>query len=226
MQDGPEDHLEQNEHQDKHTLHKPMRIISLTDGVFSIIMTLLILEVKIPSAKSKEELKGQLLSTGFTLLIYVMSFLLAGVYWISHRVIFSNIKKVNTLLVWLNIIYLMICSVIPFGAALLARFPDDTTTLICYGIFLGLLAGWRLFIYSYVTNHHELLYAPLEEKRRKRVMRVMIFAPIMFFMSICLVPLSHTLSLVIYAVTPVIFATAISIVSNMPVKHISPPSRS
>ncbi len=202
----------------KHTLHKPMRINSLTDGVFAIIMTLLILEVKIPDVNTGGELKNQLWSTGFRLLIYAMSFLLAGVYWISHRVIFATVKKVNTTLIWLNIIYLMICSLIPFGAALLGRYPKDTTALSLYGILLALLAGWRLLLYYFVTSHPELLYAPVPGKRRRRVMSVMIFAPVMFLISICFVPFFPGLSLIIYAVTPVCFATAISIVSNMPVK--------
>ena len=73
----PEDHNEFSEH--KHTLNQPMRIVTLTDGVFAIIMTLLILEVKIPGSQTGESLKAQLNSTGYRLFLFAMSFLLAGV---------------------------------------------------------------------------------------------------------------------------------------------------
>ncbi len=210
---------EHNEHSElKHTLNQPMRIVTLTDGVFAIIMTLLILEVKIPEIKSGGALKDEINSTGYRLFLFAMSFLLAGVYWISHRVIFSYVRRVNTMLVWLNIIFLMICSLIPFGAAILGNYPHDSIALFFYGILLTLLAGWRLLLYLYVTSHHDLLYAPVPAKRKKRVSGVMIFAPVMFFLSLCLVPYYPTLSLILFAVTPVFFATAISIVSNMPVK--------
>ena len=69
---------ETNEH--KNTLNQPMRIVTLTDGVFAIIMTLLILEVKIPEFRSGGVLKNEISSTGYRLFLFAMSFLLAGVY--------------------------------------------------------------------------------------------------------------------------------------------------
>ena len=209
---------ENDEHSpDGQALKDPTRILALTDGVFAIIMTLLILEVKVPSSNVMILLQDQLLTTAYHLMLYFMSFLLAGVYWVSHRLMFANVKHVNNTLVWLNIIFLMICSLIPFGAALLGSFPHDFYALLFYGILLALLAGWRLFMYVYITGRHHLLIAPVMHVRRKRIIRVMIFAPVMFLLSLCLVSSFPTLSLILYAITPPCFVTAISIANHMPV---------
>ena len=201
-----------------HSLKDPTRILALTDGVFAIIMTLLVLELKVPSVQKEVELSSHLLGLGYHLLLYFASFLLAGVYWVGHRLIFSLVKHVNTTLVWLNIFFLMICSLIPFAAALLGNYPFETYSLAIYGALLFLLAGFRLYMYLYVTHHHSLLYAPVPHIRRKRVIGVMIFAPVMFLLSLCIVPFFPKVALVLYCVTPPMFVTAITLVNKMKIK--------
>ena len=209
---------EDDEHSpDRQSLKDPTRILALTDGVFAIIMTLLILEVKLPSSSVMMLMQEQLKATGYLLFLYCMSFLLAGVYWVSHRFIFSHVRYVNNTLVWLNIIFLMICSLIPFAANLLGNFPHDFYALFFYGILLTLLAGWRLYLFVYVSKQHHLMHAPMLHVRKKRILRVMIFAPVMFFMSLCLVASWPTLSLILYAITPPCFVAAITIADKLPV---------
>jgi len=209
---------EDDEHSPEHqTLKDPSRVLALTDGVFAIIMTLLILEVKIPSSNVMILIQEQLMETSYDLFLFAMSFLLAGVYWVSHRFIFSHVRYVNNTLVWLNVIFLMISSLIPFAANLLGNFSRDFYALLFYGILLTLLAAWRLYMFVYVTSHHQLMFAPMLHLRRKRILRVMIFAPVMFFMSLCMISSWPTLSLIIYAITPPCFVAAISIANRMAV---------
>ena len=83
-----------------HWISDPTRTIALADGVFAIIMTLLVLELKIPKI---EDIHGTtssdiILNCLYTLFLYAISFLLAGVYWIGHRMIFSMVKRVNNTL--------------------------------------------------------------------------------------------------------------------------------
>ena len=197
------------------SLTNPTRVLALTDGVFAIIMTLLVLELKVPTISNTDLLFDELMKCSFNLLLYFASFLLAGVYWMGHRLIFSLIKSVNTQLVWLNIIFLMICSLIPFGAALLGAYPFTTETLTMYGTLLTMLASWRLLMYWYVTSNKKILHTPVPPRRRRRVISVMLFAPVMFLMSICIVPFLPGLSLILFCVTPVMFVTLITIVNRI-----------
>src|SRR6187549_497438 len=97
-----------------HALGDPTRLVQLTDGVFAIIMTPLVLEVKVPDVSDTGLLRDQLLECCYRLFLYAISFLLAGVYWMSHRMLFSMVKRINPMLAWLNIVFLMVCSLIPF----------------------------------------------------------------------------------------------------------------
>ena len=197
-------------------LRNPGRIINLTDGVFAIIMTLLVLELKIPEV-SADKLETEFFQLGYKLFLYGISFMLAGVYWMGHRLIFSHVRYVNNKLLWMNVIFLMICSLIPFGAGLLGTYPHELCSLIAYGILLTMLAGWRLFMYFYVTSKHELLVEVVQKKQRNNVLVIMIFAPTMFLLSLCIVPFFPTVTLIIYAITPLIF-TALITIANHPKK--------
>ena len=190
-------------------LKDPGRVINLTDGVFAIIMTLLVLELKVPDV-APTSLNDALHECGYKLFLYAISFLLAGVYWMSHRLIFSHIKYVNNMLLWLNIIFLMICSLIPFGAALLGTYPDETSTLLFYGMLLTMLATWRLLMYYYVTRTIELLIVKVPEKKRRNVLGIMIFAPAMFLFAMAISPVLPTTALILYATTPPCFVTLIA----------------
>ncbi|APZ47001.1 DUF1211 domain-containing membrane protein [Polaribacter reichenbachii] len=95
------------------------RVISFSDAVFSIAITLLVLEVVIPSYKE--------LKTGDTLLILknripsfiglVVSFMVTAIYWISHLRIMKYVSSINSKLLWLNIMLLFFIVLLPFSTA-------------------------------------------------------------------------------------------------------------
>ncbi len=193
------------------------RVLALTDGVFAILMTILVLELHVPIFSEDTLFNSDVSEVGYKLIFYFAAFLLAGVYWVGHRNLFSLIKRVNTTFIWLNIVFLMIAALIPFGASLLGEY-HYTLPLIAYGVLLFLLAAWRLLMYVYVTSHHKLMFRPVHPVKRKRVIAVMCVAPAFFLMSIFLAPFFHILSLTIYIITPPIFITLITLASKSP-KH-------
>ncbi|WP_405566266.1 TMEM175 family protein [Polaribacter sp. Asnod6-C07] len=95
------------------------RVISFSDAVFSIAITLLVLEVVIPSYKE--------LKTGDTLLILrnripsfiglVVSFMVTAIYWVSHLRIIKYVSSINSKLLWLNIMLLFFIVLLPFSTA-------------------------------------------------------------------------------------------------------------
>lgn len=102
---------------------RPVRIEALTDGVFAIAMTILVLELPVP------HLLGSLgpgtHPTGFLEMwdefyIYVSGFLVLGIYWILHHYMFHFIKRSDGVLVWLNIVFLVLASLIPYATKVLS----------------------------------------------------------------------------------------------------------
>jgi uncharacterized membrane protein len=67
-----------------------------------------------------------------SLVAFVISFVLAGMYWVGHRDLFALIRRTDRGLVWLNILYLLPLCLLPFGAGLLGRYDTEPVALRIY----------------------------------------------------------------------------------------------
>jgi hypothetical protein len=99
--------------------HDPARVLALSDGVFAIIITLLVLEVHVPELTQGHTLNEALAEVWPSLTAFVISFILAGIQWVGHRDLFGLMRRTDRGLVWLNILYLLPLCLLPFGAGLL-----------------------------------------------------------------------------------------------------------
>ncbi len=131
------------------------RLEAFSDGVFAIVITLLILNVKLPETDYKnlsKALTDILPSIG----VYILSFLLVGMYWMFHHYAFTLITKVNGTILWMNIIFLLFISFLPFPTLLMGKYPFQTLPVIIYGSNLLLANGTGLFFILYIRNHRDL----------------------------------------------------------------------
>lgn len=106
---------------------------ALTDGIFAIVMTLLVLDIKVPH-DFIGNISGELAALMPNLFSFGVSFIVLGIFWNAHHSLFHFIKKLNNGLIWLNILFLLIVSLIPFSAALLGSYPSDRIAVQLYGI--------------------------------------------------------------------------------------------
>lgn len=100
------------------------RILALSDGVFAVAITLLVLDL-LPSfgeGTTPPGLGAFLHQKVGSYVAYVLSFLVIGITWTNHHQIFTQIKRSNHVFLLLNIVFLMWVAVLPFPAALLARY--------------------------------------------------------------------------------------------------------
>lgn len=100
------------------------RMEALTDGIFAIAMTLLVLELKVPDvpkSASSTELLGLLKQEGPAFVSFFISFMYCGVLWFMHHLAMHFIRHLQAALVWLNLLFLMSISVLPFSCALLGH---------------------------------------------------------------------------------------------------------
>lgn len=138
----------------------PERLKTLADGVFAIVMTLLVLELGVEGiarTSINHELIQGLLEMWPKFLIYGMSFLILGVFWVIHHAIFDAVKRYDTTLIWINILFLMFVSLIPFSTSLIGKFGALPITALIYGINMLLLfdLGWALW--GYITGKKRLV---------------------------------------------------------------------
>jgi len=142
------------------TVFTPNRLEALTDGVFAIVMTLLVLEISIPEiahSSLQAELPRRLLELWPKLYSYVLSFLVLGILWTLHHRSFHSIKRSDNALIWLNIIFLMFVALIPFSTSLLGNYRTEQLSFVIYAINILLALVMRLMIWTYATGKYRLV---------------------------------------------------------------------
>ncbi len=104
------------------------RIEAFSDGVFAVAITLLVLNLQVPQIAASlvsKDLPQKLLDLGPKLLIFALSFIVVGIYWVAHHNTFHYIKHADRNLLWLNILLLLCIVFIPFPTELLGQYPDQ-----------------------------------------------------------------------------------------------------
>jgi uncharacterized membrane protein len=194
--------------------HDPARVLALSDGVFAIILTLLVLEVHVPDLGQGESLKDAMRQVRPSFVAFLISFVVVAISWAGHRDLFALIRRTDRTLVWLNILYLLPLSILPFGASLLARYDRDPVALRIYGMLLVTIAATRLGIWVYATARTHLLIAPLDARSRWAAFAIAAAPGIIYGFAILIAESDPTASLVIYAAVPILYFIAISVVRS------------
>ncbi len=122
------------------------RLAALSDGVFAVAMTLLVLDLKVPHAGSEHALRHALRhEIAPHLLPYAMSFLTLGIFWVGQQTQLESFTRSTRALTWIHLSFLLAVTVMPFSTALLA---EDTTYQLSMAVYwLNLFAlGFVLFV--------------------------------------------------------------------------------
>jgi len=136
------------------------RLAALTDGVFAIVMTLLVLEIGIPEIAPSSlhaELPRRLLELWPKFLSYSISFIILGMFWYLHHISFHHIKRSDNGLIWLNIFFLMFVALIPFSTSLFGDYTKEQLPLVIYAVNIILVSVMRFILWTYATGKHRLV---------------------------------------------------------------------
>jgi len=138
------------------------RIEALSDGIFAIVMTLLILELHVPDlppTAPNVEVTPALLALWPKFVSYLVAFVSLGVFWIAHHVMYHAIRRADRTLLWLNIVFFMFVSLLPFSTSVLNAFPRALIAPFLFGANLASV-GWLLFFqWTYVRSQPGMLAA-------------------------------------------------------------------
>jgi uncharacterized membrane protein len=111
------------------------RMEALTDGIFAIVMTLLVLDLKVPEL-ARDATQGELLARLHELrpffFSFTLTFILAAAFWFFHHVLFHFIRHVTRPLVWLNVFFLLFVSLLPFSTAFMGRYIHQKVAVMFY----------------------------------------------------------------------------------------------
>jgi uncharacterized membrane protein len=181
------------------------RVETLTDGIFAIAMTLLVLGIEVPQAIPLIPLNQLLTSLIPDLIHFIISFLALAVIWVLHHQQFHYIRFIDHTLLWLNIAWLMLVCLIPFSTSLAdtytgIRFSNIPFAINLLLISLILFAQWQ----HAIKNPHLIIpemtreTTVLERNRNAIILSITFFGSILAFISI-------VEGILIYLLIPVFF---------------------
>lgn len=181
------------------------RITTLVDGVFAIVMTLLVFDFKIPHvAESSVEalLSGKLWLMWPRFVSYIVSCIVLGIFWIYHHNQFRHIIKIDRNLLWINILFIIAVAFVPFSAALIAEYSTHKAAIVVYGINLIAIGQVLYLHWRYATNELRLVSKDISQETIDGVNGKLVGSNVLYSTAVLLSFLTPVISLIIYILVP------------------------
>ena len=188
------------------------RVEAFSDGVFAVAITLLVLNIPLPS--SEVLVNGKLLDylggQWPILIAFVTSFATIGVMWINHHKVFNRIKYTDNALLALNLLLLLVIVFFPYPTALLAeqyaKDPTVTTAAVFYAAVNVVLAICFNLLWRYASHHNRLLREDADPQDIAEISRQYIFGPFVYLVLFGLAWVSVPASVLLILLLAVFFA--------------------
>lgn len=185
------------------------RIEAFSDGVFAIAMTLLILEIKIPT-NSNGHLSSGLLRQWPSYVSFLVSFAFIGIMWINHHRLFTHIRRSDNMLLILNLLLLLGVTLVPFPTAVLAANlgqTDQRTAAMLYSGTYVLIAVIFNLLWRYATGEkHRLLAPDVDPAVVKQISSQYALGPVLYLICFALAWVSVPASLMLNIALAFFFA--------------------
>jgi len=136
------------------------RLAALSDGLFAVAMTLLVLDLRVPALEAihgEADLRQALVGLAPRALIYLMSFLTLGIFWVGQQTQLNFVARSDRTLSWLHLAFLFSVSLMPFSTSLMAEYIAYRTALLVYWfniLLLGIVLylTWRYAVRAGLTS--------------------------------------------------------------------------
>lgn len=140
------------------------RVEALTDGIFAVAMTLLVIELKIGEhgeITTSAQLQHALLALLPKALAWIISFFVLSFFWLGHHRLFQHVRHVNGQMLWSNIVMLGAASLLPFSSALVGQYAGGFVSQCFYAGNLAALSSAALWMLVVARKTPSLMNAPL-----------------------------------------------------------------
>jgi TMEM175 potassium channel family protein len=159
------------------------RIVNLSDGVFAIAITLLVLDIRVPDIP-ENLVSRELLSLWPKYLGYFLSFVGVSTFWMIHHSIFRPIRAYDRILLYLNFLFLMVVAFVPFPTSLLGEYGNHRLPVAIYAATLAVGRLLLTALHWYSTKHERLLEEPQDPATMRFFLIRGLTIPAIFLLSI------------------------------------------
>ena len=186
------------------------RLAALSDGIFAVAMTLLVLDLHVPTAAQvhgESQLLAALYGLGPQWITYGMSFVTLGIFWAGQQTQLNHIADGTRDLTWIHLGFLFSITLLPFSTRLLAEFIAYRSALALYW-FNILVPGVMLFWSWAYTTRHNLIKSDTPEEVRGSICRRIVIAQSLYAASAALCYINTWLSIAAIALVQLNYAVA------------------
>lgn len=190
------------------TLLEKNRLEAFSDGVIAIIITLLVLEIKVPHIDGEvnaQKIIAALISIAPKFFSWVLSFFMLLIMWINHHRIFNELEKTNNNLLWLNGVLLFFMSFVPFPTAFMGDYFTQPMSIFFFGICLMFVGIAFYFLRAYILKKPELLKKESDIIHQKKLARKTLLGPMFYLIGALSSFISVIIAYIIYMAVPVYY---------------------
>jgi uncharacterized membrane protein len=186
---------------------RSLRLEALGDGIFAIAMTIMVLELKFPEVEldSWHSFIIAVSSVKYNFLCYFISFIVLGIMWFGHRVMFEFIARSNRYFIFLGVLFYMFVCLVPFSTKLLAEHPLKWFAILIYALNLS-MCNITLFIqWKYGLKKKSLLEREVTAEMKEIADFLFLISPVVYAIAIVFSFFVPLVSIFIFAITPFIY---------------------
>ncbi len=204
---------------DRHILRMASgRLEALGDGIFSVAMTVLVIELGVPLIEGNTwaNFMHGLNKYWSSFLCYIISFVVLGIMWFGHRMMFEYISRTNRYFIYYGVLFYSVVCFVPFSTNFLAHNLLKWYAILIYGLNLSLCnitlyAQWR-----YGIRKPTLMERELPEEVRKEAKTLFLLSPVVYSIAIGLSFFIPVASIIIFAITPILYLIPNKLDKHMP----------
>jgi uncharacterized membrane protein len=190
-------------------------VLALTDGVYAIIITLLVLDIHVPKLEAHETLRSALYDVRPSFVSFIICFIVAAMNWVGHRDLFTLIRDTDRGIVWLNLLTLFAACLLPFGSALLSSYHQDVVALHMFGLILMATSLTRTIIWLYATLRPSVVHDPIDRASFWSGLALSVFPLVIYAVAFAIAGTSTGASLAVYASAPVLYFITITLLRRL-----------
>ena len=180
------------------------RLEAFSDGVFAIVVTLLIIEVHLPTlvGSGTPAMLAALGEIAPKLISFTVSFATVAIYWVNHHHFFSRVTYTDWKLLWANNLLLFWLTVVPFTTAVVGDHPTEPVAVFIYGINLALAAASFALMAWYVFFKGVLISPAVPQAERRRELRRAITGAVVYLAAALIGLVAPPIAVLMFLVLP------------------------
>lgn len=195
------------------------RIEALSDAVFGIVMTILVVEIPAPDLDhpTAQNITHALVNLWPRFLVYFVSFIMLGTFWVAQHEQFHFVKRVDQGFLWLTMLFLMLVASVPFSTTLIGRYLEMQPVVAFYGAHLLAISIVHLATWHHTTRHQRLVDPNVDPLDIQSHLRRSLGMSMIYFVAMGLSFISTIFSIAVYTLVPIVYSTLPSLYAG---KHI------